>query len=119
MTTSTVQQPVDRSKDGVALRLAGAHFRVDMRIRRIFRLRSSADEESQSEPIKLLEVNDDTTMSGIVPVFFGPHTASGVFFPSVIVEIRPEEFQLVVNGELPLPHGWKLAEEYPRPADPS
>ena len=56
-------------------------------------------------------------MSGIVPVYFGPHEPSGIFFPCVIVEVRPEEFEQIISGQLQLPKGWRLGKEYPRPAE--
>jgi hypothetical protein len=117
MTRAAVQQPIDRSKDGVARSLAESHYRVDPGIVRVFRLVSPTHESSPAEPIKLLEVNEETSMSGIVPVYFGPHVASGVIFASVIVEVRPEEFESIQNKKLALPQGWELGEEYPRPAD--
>ena len=119
MTRTTVQQPIDRSKDGVARRLAESHYRVDPSILRIIRLLAPKDEESPSEPIKLLEVSDETIMSGIMPVWFGPHEGSGIFFPSVIVEVQPEEFEMIKTGQLPLPQGWTLGDEISKPADES
>ena len=98
MTHATVQHPIDRSRDGVAQRLAESHYRVDPAIRQVIRLLAPMDEDSSSEPIKLLEVNEETSMSGVVPVFFGAHAASGIFFPSVIVEVRPEEFEQMRLG---------------------
>lgn len=117
--TTAVQQPIDRSKDAVARRLAQSHYRVDPAVTRIVRLVSPSDENSPNEPVKLLEVNEETFSSGIVPVYFGPHVPSGVFFPSVIVEVRPEEYEQIVSGELPLPSGWTLGEEYSRTGDES
>ena len=119
MTQAAVKQPIDRSRDGVARTLAESHYRVDPAIRRVMRLLAPLNEDSPSEPIKLLEVNEETSMSGVVPVYFGAHAASGVFFPSVIVEVRPEEFEQICGGQLPLPNGWKLGPEYIRPADPT
>lgn len=117
MTHATVQQSTDHSRDGVARRLAESHFRVDPSIRQVIRLLSPMGEDSASEPIKLLEVNEETSMSGVVPVFFGSHAASGIYFPSVIVEVCPEEFERILGGQLPLPNGWTLGPEYSRPAD--
>ena len=117
MTRASVQPPIDRSREGVARRLAESHFRVDPAILRIFRLMAPKDEDSPSEPVKLLEVNDETFMSGVIPVWFGPHEGSGIFFPSIIVEVRPEEFDTIKSGQLPLPQGWTLGDEFSKPAD--
>jgi hypothetical protein len=35
----------------------------------------------------------------------------------VIVEVTPDEFARIERGELALPHGWTIGEEYPKPAD--
>jgi hypothetical protein len=32
----------------------------------------------------------------------------------VIVEVTPDEFEKIVSHQLTLPHGWIIAEEYPR-----
>ncbi len=102
----------DHSRDSVARRLAESHFRVDPGIVRIFRLVRRGQEDDQTEPIKLLEVNRETAMTGIQPIRFGPHPASGTCYPSIIVEVRPEEFELIVEGKLALPDGWVLGPEY-------
>jgi hypothetical protein len=119
MTQAAVKQPTDRSREGVARTLAESHFRVDPAIRRVIRLLSPLNEDSPSEPIKLLEVNEESSMSGVVPVFFGAHAASGIFFPSVIVEVRPEEFELILCGQLSLPNEWILGPEYVPAAEPT
>ena len=72
--------------------------------------------EVGGEPIKLLEVNCDTSMSGVLPIFFGAHAASVVFYPSVIVEVRSEEYLQITSGNLAVSNGWVLGEEFPRPA---
>jgi len=104
-----------RSKDAVARRLAESHYRVDPSIKRIFRIVSRHREQDENEPIKLLEVNEETTMSGIVPIGFGPHEPSGIFFRSIIVEVRPEELERIRHGEMPLPKDWEVSQEYCRP----
>lgn len=101
------------NKDEQALRLAQAHFAVEAGITRIFRICGSADAElSQEEPIKLLEINRDTIPSGIMPLQFAPSPASGVHFPSVIVEVTPDEFEKLSRHELRLPEGWTLGGEF-------
>ncbi|HEY8751112.1 MAG TPA: hypothetical protein VIM11_24225 [Tepidisphaeraceae bacterium] len=107
---------MDRSKEAVALRLAQAHFSVEPGIAQIFRLLADAQLESApNEPVKLLEVNQDTTADGIRPVFFGPHPASGIYCPSVIVEVTPEEFDQIQRGSIKLPNKWRIGSEMPRP----
>lgn len=108
---------MDRSKDAVALRLAQSHFLVEPGIVQIFRLLADTQLESDpKEPVKLLEVNRDTTADGIRPVFFGPHPGSDILYPSVIVEVTPEEFDGIQRGETKLPNDWRLGPELPRAA---
>jgi hypothetical protein len=101
------------AKDEVALKLAQAHFTIEPGISRIFRLVSDA-EASDDEPIKLLEVNEDTTEAGIVPVRFGPNKQAGIPYTSIIVEIVPSEYMSLRQGDLTLPKGWRLGQEYKR-----
>lgn len=68
----------------------------------------------QREPIKLLEVNENTIASGILPLSFGPATAYGNY-PSVILEVTREEFDKIKSNELKLPHCWKIGEMIPKP----
>lgn len=106
------------NKDEEARLLAEAHYRVEVGIRTIFRIIRAADVEARpNEPIKLLEVNEFTTPSGIMPLQFGPAPASGIHFPSVIVEVTPEEFEKIQSHEMPLPNGWSVGDPLPRPAD--
>lgn len=111
MTRADAPSHAGRSKDAVAARLAQSHYRVDPSITRIVRIVAPGREDDAAEPIKLLEVNAQTPANGIVPVGFGPHAASGVYYPSVIVEVRPEEFEQIQRGNLPLPGVWELGEE--------
>lgn len=103
------------SKDAIAKELARAHFAIEPEIERIFRLLGSNEADPQ-EPLKLLEVNPNTVPEGIVPVEFGPDAEAGIPYSSDVVEITPTEFEQIQGGELQLPNGWKLDEEYSRPA---
>jgi hypothetical protein len=103
----------DGKKEEVALQLAQGHFKIEPGISRIFRLVSDA-EASDDEPIKLLEVNENTTTMGIVPIRFGPNIQAGIPYQSIIVEIDPSEYASLKQGVLALPTGWRLGEEYQR-----
>ncbi len=112
----TVGTTTDRER--AARELATAHFEVDPAIQRIFRV-VQADHEREresAEPIKLLEVNAETIAAGIQPVYFGPDASRGQPFATIIVEIRPEEYEALQKGALSLPDGWQVAAEYPRPS---
>ena len=103
-------------KDKEAVKLAQEHYRLEAGITRIFRITGSADVEFQpNEPIKLLEVNENTIPSGVMPLSFGPAPCIGITFPSTIVEVTPDEFIKIERNELKLPDGWKLELDKPLP----
>jgi hypothetical protein len=105
---------VNASKNAAALSLATKHFELEPGLIRIFRMVAkpgAADVETA--PIILLEVNENTVPTGILPLYFGPDEITP--FPVVIVEITPAEFGMVKSGELKLPKGWVKAEEFARP----
>jgi len=88
--------------------LAQAHRGLDSGITHIFRVIAPGQESATAEPIKLLEVNQNTTESGILPVFFSAHPATGLHYPSIIVEVHPSEWLQMQAGQLTLPNGWKV-----------
>ncbi|MCX7407565.1 MAG: hypothetical protein NTZ32_05715 [Planctomycetales bacterium] len=103
-------------KDDEARKLAEAHYGIEEGITGIFRLVGTGDAEANSsEPIKLLEVNQHTIASGVMPLQFAPQPAYGFHFSSVIVEVTPEEFGLIQRHQLALPHDWEVGAEFPRP----
>ena len=105
-------------KDEQARKLAEAHYRVEVGITRIFRIAGTAETESRpDEPIKLLEVSQSTIPCGVLPLQFGPAPASGIHYPSVIVEVTPEEFDRIQTQTLALPEGWTIGELFLRPAE--
>lgn len=106
-----------RNRDDEARRLAAAHYHVETGIKQIFRILASAEVEPRTdEPIKLLEVNENTIPAGIVPLQFGPAPAMDFHFPSIIVEVTPDEFEQIHRQELPLPAGWTVGQLLPNPA---
>lgn len=112
------QSVLEEEKMRVARDLANTHYQTETGLTRIFRLRGKAEVEvSATEPIKLLEVNENTFASGVHPLQFGPAPASGIPFPSVIVEVTPDEFSKIQSEELKLPRGWVLGEELSRSPD--
>jgi hypothetical protein len=108
---------VERSKESVAQRVAEAHYAIEPAIELIVRLLATGDREADpKEPIKLLEVNQNTTADGIRPVFFGPHPASGIVYPTVIIEVTPQEYAQLQADPASLPNGWRLGDQFPKPA---
>jgi len=69
---------------------------------------------SRSRDVKLRRMNENTVASGIMPIQFGPSPASGLHYPSVIVEVTPDEFQKIENDEPRLPHGWTVGDQIPK-----
>jgi len=103
------------SKDEQARELARKHYDIEDGITQIVRITQSAEVETgPTAPIILLESNTNTVPSGVTPIRFGPDPASGVQYPSVIVEVTPEEFDRIKSRELQLPLGWNLADPIPR-----
>lgn len=103
-------------RNEAAKKLAEAHFEIEDGISQIFRITQQVDVEvTPSEPIKLLEVNANTVPSGIMPIGFGPALAIGVPYPSVILEVTPEEFNSINAHQLLLPPGWEIGPEIQRP----
>jgi hypothetical protein len=104
------------TKDEEARRLADSHYEVEPGISQIYRVTTSEELEAMDEePIKLLEVNEFTIPSGIMPLKFGPLPSRGIHFRSIIIEVTPEEFRKIRTRELTLPAGWSVGELLPRP----
>ena len=105
------------TEQAVATLLATKHFELEDGLTKIFRINKKVTEmsigepASAAEPIRLLEVNAHTVASGILPLRFGPMPASGIPFPSIIVEVTPHEFEMIKSKELKLPDGWEIGEE--------
>jgi len=97
------------TKDEVAQHLADAHLQAEPGISTVFRLLAAKRREAAAdEPIKLLEVNENTVERGVQPIQFGPHAASGIFYSSIIVDVTPREFELIRKKKLALPDGWRM-----------
>ena len=104
-----------RTKDEEAKALAEVHYQAEVGLTHVFRVTGDgASESAPSEPIKLLEVNRGTVPSGILPLHFGPSPASGLTYPTIIMEVTPEEFHRIEAQDLKLPNGWRLGHLIPR-----
>jgi hypothetical protein len=104
-------------KDEAARQLAEAHYAYEPGLTTVIRIVSpSAEMETRTdEPIKLLEVNENSIATGIVPLHFGPDPARGIQYPSTIIEITPSEFRDLETNQICLPNGWRLDAAIPRP----
>lgn len=104
------------TKDEFAQKLPNLHYNVETGMMGIYRLQSAeGGETNPNEPIKLLEVNEDTIAAGVMPLHFGAFPSRGLDYPTVIIEITPEEFEQVKANQLKLPNGWQLGPEIPKP----
>lgn len=105
-----------KSVDDEARLLAEKHYQIESGVREIVQLDQQVEcELDRGKKIVLLEVNENTVPSGIVPIEFGPAPESGINYPSVIVEVTPEEFEQIKTNELPLPNGWSLGNPISNP----
>ena len=103
--------------DDEARTLAEKHYVIEVGVSDIIQLRQDiASNGGQVKKIALLEVNVNTVPSGVIPIEFGPAPASGIHYPSVIIEVTPDEFEQIKSKQLPLPLGWSLGDSIPRPA---
>jgi hypothetical protein len=102
-----LMSPVADKKE-IARSLAQTHVKTEPSISRIVRLLAGR-EEDPNEPVKLLEVNSETSPSGIIPISFGANPPR-VPFPSVIIEVTESEFAEIQSGKMSLPEGWRMGE---------
>lgn len=103
------------SKDDVADELIRWHFVAAPETREIYRI-LSPNEDSEGEPIKLLEV------LGTPGQVFGPiefEATADVPYRSVLVLISADDLPLLQAGKLALPPGWALenAKQSTRPGE--
>jgi len=77
--------------------LATYHSNYDPELIQVVRI-TAPGEETLDEPIKLLEINASSVPAGIVPVYFGPSNL--IPFASVIVEVTPDEYELIQAKQL-------------------
>jgi hypothetical protein len=103
--------------DDEARELARKHYQIEDGVTQIIRIIDcayGAAGDRKDNRIILLEVNENTISSGIMPLQFAPLPAAGIHYPSIIVEVTPEEFDRIRSQELKLPAGWKLGGPIPR-----
>lgn len=112
------------NRDEETIELARRHYAIEIGLTDVFVLRDAAEAAvvqgsraagGNGDTIKLLEVNENTIPSGVVPIQFGPAPESGIHFSSVIIEVTPQEFQRIQASELPLPEGWEIGDRIAKP----
>lgn len=103
------------TKDAAARRLIDWHFQVEPYLSEVYRILVD-NEDSEKEPIRLLEINSATVPTGTVETFvFAP--SDEIPFAVAIAEITPEELQDLLERPETLPNGWDLtkAQRFERP----
>jgi hypothetical protein len=102
---------VKKSKLETAKSLAAGHFRVEPNLRHVH-LIEPMDDQDPKDPIRLLEVVEGTIERGIEPIGFTADPARGIEYPSVIVEVSPEEYKIVRNDGFRFGNrDWTIGEE--------
>jgi hypothetical protein len=105
-------------KAATAKELAKRHYEIEEGLTHVFRYFGATEVEAiPAEPIKFLEVNAATVPTGVMPLQFGPVPSSDIRFPTVIIEVTPDEYQRIQDRELKLPEGWDLREELAKPQE--
>lgn len=103
--------------DDEARELARKHYEIEEGVTQIIRINDCSNGDAaqrKDNRIILLEVNENTIAAGIMPIPFGPSEVAGTHYPSIIVEVTPEEFEQIRTQELKLPPGWELGEPISR-----
>ena len=81
------------------------HFDLDENLEQVIWIKSATTQE-----IRLIQITADTLPTGDVKSFyFGP--SGEIPCPLLIAQITPEEWQKVLQREIPLPEDWSL-EDY-------
>lgn len=95
-----------RTKEEAARELIARHFRGEAALRRIYWI--ATPNESDDEPIKLLEVNQNVPNDSQIEFF---NFAASEHFPyrSLVAEISPAQLERVREGSILLPDGWDIA----------
>jgi hypothetical protein len=111
------EKAIVTDKAKAAKDLALKHFKIEPGMTQIFTIWEEPQYEAlPSTPIKLLEVNQNTVTSGIQPLGFDAVPSAGIRYPSVILEVTPDEFLRIRSQQLSLPPGWTIGEAVVRPS---
>jgi hypothetical protein len=99
-------------KRTTAYRLAQYHFKAEPNLRAVFVLEPLGGDDDD-EPVKLLEVVDGSVAKDTFAVGFAPAPNAGIRYPSVIVEIAPQQLTDLKDRGFVKIRGreWKIGEE--------
>ncbi len=88
--------------ESVVEKLIQEHFDLDESLEKVIWFKPKSMPE-----IHLLEINSATPATGDVLSFYFPPSQE-VPYPLFLAEVTPEEWQKVLQSEIPLPGGWNL-----------
>jgi len=88
--------------EGVVEKIAREHFEVEASLEKVIWFKPDETQE-----INLLEINTLTPATGDVLSFYFP-PSDEVPYDLYLAEVTPEEWQKVLQNEIPLPAGWNL-----------
>jgi hypothetical protein len=83
------------TKDEEAIKLANKHYQIDGGLTCVIQINSNVTVVQPDERIILLEVNSSTVPAGIMPLHFSPVPSAGIHYPSVIMEVTPDEYEQI------------------------
>jgi len=87
--------------ESVVEKLVREHFELEEKLEKIIWIKSNKPE------IRLIEVNSETFTTGDVQSFYFP-PSDDIPYDLKLAEVTPDEWQKVLQNEIPLPVGWSL-----------
>jgi hypothetical protein len=97
--------PYQTLREG-AIKLTEYHREAEPGLRRV-----AFYPDPRGKEIRLLEiVAGSPTSNEVLPFRFAPDPDREIYFPSVIVELSPQEYLMLSQGRLTLPEEWKLSQ---------
>ncbi len=91
-----------RNLESVVKKFVNEHFALDENLERVIWIKSG-----NTPAIRLLEINSETPPTAEVLSFYFPPSDE---LPSALflAEIKPEEWQKILQSQIALPEGWSL-----------
>jgi hypothetical protein len=103
------------SKEDFARWIAQQHFDIDKGISRILYLPMAAPDKE----VRLVEVNELASIPESAPleaVDFRPDI-DGIDYSLFVVDVTPQQFERLKNGDIPPPTGWRLEKSVDLPRE--
>ncbi len=99
-----------KALENVVEKLIQEHFALDESLEKVIWINPDTAPE-----IRLIQITADTLPTGDVLSFYFPPSKE-ILYPMLIAQVTPEEWQKVLQDEIPLPEAWSLEnhKEYAR-----